>query len=326
MLRKGQSLINRAKGFVAAVMWTRDVKQWRLDQVAGLLLDPQNRSRWRHDRRGPQSRWEDVFVHFAGEDWKIRAMGEGWQPRMEEFVVKGHSWANTDHTELKFHGERQSDPLEPVLKKPRQIGIESAPWRCVQGVTSVELRSDNELAIQWVTGEAAVKNRRYKPGVEAVLGWAETIMAMKGVGCRQAGGELFRHIYREHNTEADLLAGSHEDTVWLRAGPWPRLLRGSSDGSKRGERVGCGWIIEGSWNYTEHPNAWEVLAKASWMLPGELNALEAEMLGLQSLVRGIVICLQLGEGRGEREVGSRCRPQMWQRGARHSDTGVLADT
>ena len=61
--------------------------------------------------------------------------------------------------------------------------------------------------------------------------------------------DLFRHVYREGNKEADALAtqgvmGNHAEVTYNVCNLKPKYIRGAFDGGSRGDRTGYGWFID----------------------------------------------------------------------------------
>ena len=82
----------------AAVMFYRSAMWWTLHSGAMSVIDPTNRSRWRHGRTGGHIRWEDVLCRTAGDRWPTRVrvrpeLGQG--PHGFYFEGLRDHWSHT---------------------------------------------------------------------------------------------------------------------------------------------------------------------------------------------------------------------------------------
>ena len=62
-------------------------EQWRLQQAVGEACDPCNKTKWRHSRRGPVSRWDGLLFRIIGGNWWALAQDrKWWQESRQPFV------------------------------------------------------------------------------------------------------------------------------------------------------------------------------------------------------------------------------------------------
>ena len=72
--------------FVAATVLWCDWEWWQFRQAVGIQHDPQcTELAWRHDRPGPQLRWEHVFIKTFGDHWKREAASTQWKQHRGTF-------------------------------------------------------------------------------------------------------------------------------------------------------------------------------------------------------------------------------------------------
>ena len=89
-----------------------------------------------------------------------------------------------------------------------------------------------------------------------MLALIEKMVTHHGLSTRCETGEMFRHIYRELDTEADALAGKAANSGALAtdASP-PGFLRLMFDGSCKSSKSGGGWILYGAHSSDMHIQA-----------------------------------------------------------------------
>ena len=237
----------------------------------------------------------------------------------EEFVHSAHRHAHRKHIESSYQNNTRAKSDVRPAKKARIEVADDVTWAPSPGCTGVEIRSDSSLAIGWLTGDMAVKNGHYKAGLSSILRASSLLLAEPSSTVRAVGAELYRHIYRELNGAADALAADRQDSLVIYVDDWPCWLRISCDGSRRGGLVGCGWILEGSDGTVSNPKEWQLLATASWCLPHNLDALEAEMCALQSATRFLHEVLVQRQRPRSNAVMTISRPQLWKIRLKHPD-------
>ena len=103
---------------------------------------------------------------------------------------------------------------------------------------------------------------------------------------RMDSAEIFRHVYRELNTEADKLAGRADATWHMEhyTSPYP-LLRLHFDGSSTHTAAGCGWILYGAHHVADdEEKEWICIAWHAFKLPNKVFCTAA---GLEALAAGV---------------------------------------
>ncbi len=72
---------------IAVILRWRDIKWWRRRQDDQGQLDPHNKERWKHNRKGPIVRWENALCKLVGEDCKDKAQyRKSWKAGEKDFV------------------------------------------------------------------------------------------------------------------------------------------------------------------------------------------------------------------------------------------------
>ena len=119
--------------------------------------------------------------------------------------------------------------------------------------------------------------------------------------------DVFRHVYREPNAEADRLAG-------LRVSGWHvepydkpfQLLRLQFDGSSTSTHAGCGWALYGAEEVNHDvDDKWTLAAWHAFRLPAKMSCTAAELEAMAAGVHFIAADVQ------GYEVSRRCL-QTWQ--------------
>ena len=129
---------------------------------------------------------------------------------------------------------------------------------------------------------------------------------------RAAAADWARHVYREHNKEADALANQAMDdqcsSGWLR-GAWnlvPRRLRGYFDGGRRENLTSsCGWLVQACYTEEISQTSWHTVAWGSHLLEGGTTSVDAELTGAELLTQAIhKIVAEVARWRASRSKGA----------------------
>ncbi len=130
----------------------------------------------------------------------------------------------------------------------------------------------------------------------------------KKVRPRTRAADYIRHAYREHNAEADRLAGLHCMQIWLEPNfaleqYWYRrgkitaagFFRAYFDGSKGDHSAGAGWAIykaKAMPNWEDLPENWDIIARASIYLDPIYSVLQCETAALYGAMRAVGAVLE----------------------------------
>ena len=49
------------------------LENWKLQQAVGHMTDKQNKTKWRHTKKGPVTRWDSLLSRVLGPTWQTRA-------------------------------------------------------------------------------------------------------------------------------------------------------------------------------------------------------------------------------------------------------------
>eukprot|EP00973_Karenia_brevis_P025725 3548920-Karenia_brevis.AAC.1 len=103
---------------------------------------------------------------------------------------------------------------------------------------------------------------------------------------RTESAELFRHVFRELNVDADKLAGQDHEDAMIQAHSWPApYLRLQFDGSSTASKSACGWVLYGSHSVKDDSEQeWTKLAWHSFRLPARVSSTAAELEALVAAV------------------------------------------
>ena len=112
------------------------------------------------------------------------------------------------------------------------------------------------------------------------------VMDSCNVEPREATADFGRHIFRELNTDADALAGRHEDSAWLQNYARPaKFVRAFFDGSCKGTSTAYGWKVFATNDVaSDSLGDWHPVATRCGVLPGHASVTAAELEGAASLV------------------------------------------
>ena len=133
---------------------------------------------------------------------------------------------------------------------------------------TLEICLDNNTIVQWLNGAWPVENARHLGTVRAILVGMESVLKMFWPRVEEAN--MFRHVYRELNHEADTLCFLAKDRcrILVPFQEWPLHIRGQSDGShkEKGPNV-CAWVLLASENKDDFsPSAWQTMAHGTYVL------------------------------------------------------------
>ena len=223
--------------------------------------------------------------------------------RRDEFTLKAFQTIGIQCPDEKVLKKK---PLAgPVRKKARKLPPRIDPVPLQRGRPAVTLLGDSELVVNWASGQAYCRSSRHMDLIqvahETCYGWWAQGHAAPAEGAH----EWYGHIYREHNAEADHLAGrgaagANHGFVRKRvdtATPYV-ALRGFFDGSggkpSQDEvlpNAGAGWKL---YCWYQGASSWEQVARACTCL-GKVGSAVAELTALYQLTPACDRILRTGQ-------------------------------
>ena len=200
--------------FVAACVLWCDWEWWQFQQAVGSLLDPHCReTSWRHQRPGPHLRWESVFIKTLGDHWKRKAASVEWKRQRGAFRVQAYKIFGARPFEDRYVARPGCTQEQPPTKRPRTVHRCPVEWSWAdRRMPRIEIMGDSSLIINWLNGLWKCKYRVYAQRLRILHDTLERMARKYFVAPRQDYCEWSRHIYRELNGEADILAGRHRFT------------------------------------------------------------------------------------------------------------------
>ena len=142
------------------------------------------------------------------------------------------------------------------------------PW--VQSAGSrVEILGDSLLVVSWLNGLWRCKYRLYNARVRMARHSLQQLQEESGVRPRTDTADWGRHIYRELNTEADILANRHEDSRHMETNLQDfKCYRLFFDGSVTKTKAGGGWVLYGATQVAQDSQEeWNRIAAVSFPMP-----------------------------------------------------------
>ena len=164
------------------------------------------------------------------------------------------------------------------------------------------------LVISWTNGTWSCRYHIYRERLRLVHTWLERSACSHGVRPREFSADWGRHIYRELNGYADVLANRHCYTSWF-SDVRQRFERYRLffDGSVTKTAAGCGWALYGAGcSAVEVETEWTLIVELSCPMPAHATITVCE---LEACVWGVAFAAALFEGReAAAEVLSTWKP------------------
>lgn len=240
--------------------------------------------------------------------WKWSAELPSWKNLLSDFIEGGYAQLNSRVMERRFR--RQQAPasdglMAPSCKKIRTVDRSRIEWQ-LQPLTAVrcELVGDSKLIINWLRGLWIVNFRRYDARVRLLQQRLEKLSQACLIAPPTDEADIFRHIFRELNSEADAKANFGRIHG---AGSWHsnhvtkyKFLRVFFDGSCKDELCGSGVVAYGTDDPGENDQSWHQLAWMAYPVNGpsitaaELEAAAGALAMLETLVLGGDLCSFFG--------------------------------
>jgi hypothetical protein len=139
-------------------------------------------------------------------------------------------------------------PLERQIKLPREISGTEDFWQYPPSrEVAIMICGDSKLVADYACGVTRISNtNKYRLGAAFKILyklWCDGLIVAS-----HKGAKFVRHIFREVNTEADVMAdygrrGDHLASFRNDTLARPRFLLAKFDGSVRDEKMGSGWVL-----------------------------------------------------------------------------------
>jgi hypothetical protein len=195
---------------------------------------------------------------------------------------------------------------EIIARRLAITNMKATEWDFKTHGFGVEICGDSLLIISWLLGRWAITDYTYRKRIGYIIDIMSSLTEIYGVRAPSNGRDPFKHEFREVNEHADRLTHdaregrSHE---WKRSFCMththghitPIALRGSFDGGKSEDGVGCGaWLeaafisrsdrIEGKFSTV----SWQLVWEKAWLIPSESTVTQAELSAAECTVHNIV--------------------------------------
>ena len=199
---------------LAALIPWRSTTWWRTVQA----LTKDKGYSWRHATNyGPRgSVWDGVFVGVFGDAWEVTLGSiDHSNPKVRaEFVRKAMELvdlARPTRANQVNQAESEAPRVRPP-KRPRTIGPrdDSIGTLGTPLTPSLTLIGDSQLVSTWINGQALVKG--HHSGKVAETQCILFHLWRNHSLCVGSGQHWLRHVFREHNSEADLVADAASKT------------------------------------------------------------------------------------------------------------------
>ena len=278
---------------LGSIILTRDTEWWKLRQANGILGDPWQRGNvWRHSHKAHIRPWEQLLNQVLGDDWKAKALDPADRITFSTFIGRVMEYWEVEAPEVKYKTVReQQQGQEPPTKKRCIRFPLLCQWQLSGSKPGLMLISDNQLVVGWVNGIDRPKAPHAKWYVEQLHDATNDVVCLYQAA--RPSADLWSHVNREFNCEADELASLRSDGINLSEAfgdRVPRAFAAWCDGGWDEKGSGCGWIVRIALDADDlvfPPHEWPLLASASFELAAS-SSMEAELQGAQSLLRFIV--------------------------------------
>ena len=258
--------------FLPACILFCDHQWWTCRQAVGTAVDPtQLDMQWRHKQPGLRLGWETVFLKVLGGSWKNRAADCTWQQRRGEFRDGAYKYLNMKPLEVRFCPQRKArtgSPPSENRKRAREVSWIPQDWGD-NGRRRLEIVGDSMLIISWINGTWKCRYRIYDARVNLMHTLLERGACSHNLRPRHRTADWARHIFRELNGYADVLANRHSYTSWFNgAPPEHSRFRLFFDGSVTNVAAGGGWALYGTNSAAyDVEDEWYLIAELSFPMP-----------------------------------------------------------
>ena len=283
------------------LMYARRLQHWDDTSQANALIDPFNKTHWRHARQGKTNNWEQPMVNVYGLAWWERLFHDPklWYTTRKDFMIET----------LETYGLGKVPTPRAATRSthtPSQARIDTPIWRPEDIVWDRQSRSfefpvDNATLAGLMSGCAASTTTLSK-SVNEMIDNLQRILRRHGWRLRHQTSSWVQWIPRERNCLADKWANHALDTgrSCIYSGPlWCSLGHDAnyvvmSDGAYRSScsKAAAAWTIIGFHKGLKH-----VIGAGAALLPECTDSMQAEMAGLQlgieaftNLISGSGIC------------------------------------
>jgi len=281
-----------------AIFRWRSAEWWRTCQA---IAAGEHTQGWRHASPGRVcNQWETVLVTAYGEQWTHLAGQETWRGTFEQLQSRAFKWigksvrgeqrprTNPRGITDEGHAKKKVRICEPLWVRWE----EASPSRAWIG-------GDSKLVIDWLLGRYRIRYHAYRVLVSNILKTVHRFTNEETlVTTASKAGELFQHVFREHNSDADSLAGAGHSqrlnvSIDSPRGPYYRV---QFDGSRlENGATAIGFKV---WTRMSKPvdrlesNSWTVAAVGG----GQVNADSVVQTELMACTAALATTLLLVEG------------------------------
>jgi len=170
--------------------------------------------------------------------------------------------------------------MQVPTKKRRLAERTPMMWSpCVAQGRRFEIVGDSNLLINWMNGNWRCKYNVYDQRLAMLHALVQNLITRCFMRPWSDHADWGRHVYRELNQEADLLAGKHFHKYTLHTLDTTFMcFRLFFDGSCAATGAGCGWVVYGaSAVVSDSPADWTRIADLSFALCRGATVILAEL-------------------------------------------------
>ena len=239
----------------------------RLSGCSGFKEARSCESAWQHRKGyGARYNWEQPIMYLLGIGWRNR-LGAIWYDTIEKHALsylqsQGLNGNRIARVRKKIFDDRQVQ--QKIIRQARIVEPEYVvKWRESTPATTrilVDIKGDNESVVNWVNGCWKCDTDKLLPAIDRVQNQLSDFWLSETIFTADVHSSWVRHVYREHNSEADSMATEtlrRKDNLWK---SWvvpdpkehPVQLCCSFDGGSRNRAGSAAWTIlvktkEGAW-------------------------------------------------------------------------------
>ena len=195
----------------------------------------------------------------------------------------------------------EEEAVEPATfnREPRQEVMVYVPmWGAALDAPRVEIVGDSLLVVQWCRGAWQLKEAQYVPLHQECVELMSSLQNRKLCAPRNSTAWWIRHVYREMNVRADLLAKtclqSREQLHWSVTCSRPLAVTVYFDGGHKDGQGSSAWTLAVA-HTVDANNAlqWQTVAEAS-VYHTSATSVYSEMVACYQAVHALASFLQNG--------------------------------
>ena len=198
--------------------------------------------------------WDKILFETLGRTWRVDATC-GSPKRLlevgEHFVTEAPKFCTKKYKNYIKPAEFSLDALisfERQLKPPREVFATEDYWQVPPSLeVAIMICGDSKLVADYACGVTRISpTNKYRLGAAFKILyklWCDGLIVAS-----HKGAKFVRHIFREVNTEADIMAdygrrGDHLASFRNDTSTRPKFLLAKFDGSVRDGNMGSGWVL-----------------------------------------------------------------------------------